>query len=94
MSILRLMATKRLSAIARLQNFRFPFSSAGARLCVCATDDSVLPVEHGNLWPMCLCFFGGQARETHDTKQMADFSKCAVAPFNSIKPFPGAPYMT
>ena len=61
MSILRLMATKRLSAIARLQNFRFPFSSAGARLWVCGADDSVLPVEHGNLWPMCLYFFGGQA---------------------------------
>src|SRR5205807_4610080 len=45
-------ATKRLSVIARLQNFRFPFSLAGARLCVCAADDSVLPVEHCNLWLM------------------------------------------
>src|SRR5437667_10496535 len=73
MSILRLMATKRLSVIARLQNFRFPFSSAGARLCVCAAGDSVLPVEHCNLWPMCPCFFGGQARETHNRNEVSDF---------------------
>ncbi len=30
---------------------------------------------------MCLRFFGGQARETHDSKQMADFSqvrRCSI----------------
>src|SRR6266700_5368622 len=81
MSILQLMATKRLLAIARLQNFRFPFSSARAHLCLCTADDPVLPVEHCNLRPMCLCFFGGQARETHNSKQMANFSqvcRCSV----------------
>ena len=81
MSILRLAATKRLLAIARLQNFRFPVSLADARLCVYAAGDSVLPVEHCNLWPMCRCFFGGQARETHNGKEMADFSqvrRCSI----------------
>src|SRR5438552_6028715 len=72
MSILRLMATKRLSVITRLQNFRFPVSSADARLCVYAAGDSVLPVEHCNLWPMCRCFFGRHMRETHNRNEGSD----------------------